>query len=225
MIKSILYKEGVKTSRLLLLLLIVAVALVVYTFLNNAYNFRNDGAVAQFSAIADRNISFIPNFVVWFFVVIPIAISAVQYVNEIVDKRLKLTLHLPHCETSILAAMQLFGLCSTLVIYSLIIAPLYCGMLIYYPIELVNASVSALLPYVMAGLASYFFAMWVVVEPVWRRRVVSLLVWIGTMSIFMIDSAKLTSYSSAILTLTLLLIGSWVCSLYSSARFKDGAQS
>ncbi len=136
MIKSIFYKETIKCRRIVATLALVSVTFVVYTFLNNAYELRNTGAVGVFSSVSEQSGSVIPNFIKWFLVLIPICISAMQYVCEVLNKRLKLTLHLPCSETNIISAMQLFGLSSSVLVYAIIIVPIYLGMLIYYPHEI-----------------------------------------------------------------------------------------
>ncbi|MFI3332754.1 MAG: hypothetical protein SNI51_09105 [Rikenellaceae bacterium] len=214
----------IKTQRVVSMLLLLSIALVIYLFLNNSYLLRIDGAVGVWSAVADQGAWIVPNFVRWFLMVVPIAISAIQYTSEIANKRLKLTLHLPHSETKIVVAMQLFGLVVTVLLYLIVLLPTWVGMLFYYPMEMVNAMLFTLLPYILAGVASYFFVAWVIVEPIWIRRVAHAAISIGALSIFTLESSSLCRYRYAIAQLIVLVVASWIAALYSAARFKDGAQ-
>ncbi len=224
MFKAIFYKETIKCQRLIAMLLLLSVALVIYTFLNNSYVLRIDGAVGVWSAVADQGYWIVPNFLRWFLLLVPVAIAAVQYSSEIANKRLKLTLHLPHPETNIIISMQLFGLAISALIYAVVLIPVWIGMLFSYPVEIVTAMMFTLLPYMLGGVACYFFVGWITVEPIWVRRVIYAAISVGAVSIFALEGQSLGRYSYAIGQLLIILCASWVCALYSAARFKDGAQ-
>ncbi len=223
MIKAIFYKEFIKCRVVLSTLLLIAVALVVYTFISNANLLRTSGAVAVWSQVAEGNLSIFSSVVLYFMPVAAIAIAAMQYSLEMANKRFKLTLHLPLSEIKIITAMQLFGVAMLFALYLVMLASAYIGLTLYYPSQLISAMFVSLLPYVFAGFAGYFFTMWIIVEPTWMRRAAYLFIAICSMTPFFIK-AMLGASIYAIPALLLIVAAAKIASIYSATRFKSGAQ-
>lgn len=224
MIKAIFYKEWIKCRAVMFLLATVAVAFVLYLFINNANLLRTSGAVSLWAQIAEGGYSLFSIYVKLFMPLTAIAIAVKQYSVEMINKRFKLTLHLPCSEARITGAMQLFGLSMVAGIYVILLLPSYVGLLFYYPPELLTAMFVSLVPYMLAGVASYFFAMWVIVEPVWRRRVVYLLISVISLMPFTVD-AMLGATVTLIPSLVAVVAASVAAAYYAVSRFKDGAQN
>ncbi|MFR9651193.1 MAG: hypothetical protein SNG35_04130 [Rikenellaceae bacterium] len=224
MIKAIFYKEWIKCRAVVILLTLIAVAFVTYLFINNANLLRTSGAVAVWSQVAEGGYSLFSLYIKIFMPLSAIVIATMQYGVEMTNKRFKLTLHLPHSEFKITAAMQLFGISMVTALYTTLLLPCYVGLSIYYPRELIVAMFVSLVPYILAGLSSYLFAMWVIIEPIWRRRVVNLLIAVVSLTPFTID-AMLWATTPAIPSLIAVVAASAVTAYYAVARFKDGAQN
>ncbi len=223
MIKAIFYKEWIKCRALILLLLSLAVAQVAYLFINNANLLRTSGAIAIWSQIAEGGFSLFTPMFNYFMPLAALAISLMQYSHEMANKRFKLTLHLPCSEAKIIGSMQLFGVTALCVIYLILLVPSFVGLTVFYPSELVWAMISSIVPYMAAGVACYFFAMWVAVEPIWSRRVVYFFIALGALSTFNIR-AMLGAHAPMLLSLAVVVASSIVAAYYSASRFKDGAQ-
>ncbi len=208
----------------MMLLILVAVALVVYLYINNANLLRTSGAVAVWSQIAEGGYSLFSSYITMFMPLSALSIAVMQYLSEMSHKRFKLTLHLPCSEGSIIGAMQMFGVSMILLIYAIVVIPSYLGLRVYYPSELLNPMLVSLVPYMLGGVASYFFVMWVIVEPIWRRRAGYLLIAAVSLVPFGIDGI-LGATLYMIPSLLLVVGASVVAAYYSSSRFKDGAQN
>ncbi len=224
MFKAILYKEWIKSGRLVTLLLLLGIALCIYTIIMSTTALRVEGVVETWALILDKSVSIIPNFVEWFIIITPIVISISQYSMEMVNKRLKLTLHLPFKPWRIMAATQSFGILSTLAIYATMLVPITIYLCLCYPPELVCGMLGLLTPKILCGLAGYFLVGWIIIEPIIYRRAIHLIISVAIISIFTTD-ALMGAYSQLIYT-NLILLAVALCAMQLSlGRFKDGAQS
>lgn len=109
MIKSIIYKEWIKIKKVSLFLALIGILIIIGIYSNvrheliikDAETYWNN--ILQQRAIYFTVLKFIP-------LLIGLLISVAQFVPEIVEKRIKLTLHLPTNEETIVLKMVLFGL-------------------------------------------------------------------------------------------------------------------
>ncbi|NDV67044.1 hypothetical protein [Bacteroides sp. 224] len=223
MIQALFYKEWTKTKRITLLVAILLVALLIYTFISTAQMFRVGGAVSTLTNILLKDMPILPPFLKWFPLLTGILIGLVQFIPEMTDKRMKLTLHLPLPETKILSAMLLYGLTTLLTLYVFMYAVLALGLQVYYPAEIIVSTTWQLLPWLLGGIISYLFAAWICFEPIWRYRIFNILGAVGALSWFYLDG-KPGIYIYFVPCLMLLVIAAFYFPFYSAARFKDGAQ-
>ncbi len=108
MYQAIFYKEWIKTRMILLLLLLVFAGMIAYSFINTAQLFRVAGAVNTWENTIMKDIPLISE-MKWLPVLAGLLLAIVQYVPEMQNKRLKLTLHLPLPETRIIYSMLVYG--------------------------------------------------------------------------------------------------------------------
>lgn len=224
MFVALFYKEWIKTKRIILLLGIISISLIIYTFINAAQVFRVGGAVQTWANIILKDMPVLPTVIKWFPLLIGVLIGLVQFIPEMTDKRLKLTLHLPLPETRILSSMLLYGSVVLFSFFLVMYLALFIGLQVYYPSEIVKAMTWQILPSLLGGIISYFFASWICLEPVWRQRVFNTLIAIGGLFLFCIE-AKSGAYSLFLPYLICIIIVGFFFPFYSTARFKDGAQA
>ncbi|MDR1624561.1 MAG: hypothetical protein LBS04_06280 [Tannerellaceae bacterium] len=222
MITSIFYKEWIKTRRILLLSLVVFAALITYIFINVEQMFRINGATQVWTETILKDISVLTR-IQWLPLILSVLFGVSQFVPEMSNKRLKLTLHLPMPENKIMFSMLAFGLSGLLILYAITYMAILGGLNIYYPPEIVWSMVEASLPWFLAGLAGYLFVAWICIEPVWRHRVFNTLIAAYALTFFMI-SAKSGAYMPFIPYLLAIIIVAHFFSFYSMYRFKDGSQ-
>lgn len=223
MLQALFYKEWCKTKRIILLLLLVFAGALAYTFINIDQMFRISGATNTWSNTIMKDMSILPQILTWIPVLAALLLSFTQFIPEMTDKRLKLTLHLPLPENKIMSAMLLYGVCILLVLYLLTYILLLLGTSMYYPAEIITAMLWQSAPWFLAGILGYLLATWITLEPTWRQRIFNAFIAICILSVFFI-SAKSGAYSTLIIYLVLVAIISFSFPFYSTARFKDGAQ-
>lgn len=224
MLKAIFYKEWIKSRNMLFLLLSIAALLVVYTIINSAHMFRSQDAISLWLAVVEKGMPIVSQIVPWFLIAVGLIISVVQYSSEMVNKRFKLTLHLPLSESKILGSLLLFGISTVLAIQLFTTISLVVVLSFYYPTEFIYATLMQFLPYALAGLAGYLFVAWVVLEPVLKRRLINLTYALIALLTYIIGGEG-DHYIYALPYLATIIGVALVCSLFSAVRFKDGAQN
>lgn len=107
------------------------------------------------------------------------AVAVAQFVPEVMQSRLKLSLHLPLRENRVLIWMVAYGGGIVGLLFLVEIAVLVGIALAYFPFEVMRSMVLTILPWFFAGIGGYLIAATVVVEPRWLRRVMIILLGYG----------------------------------------------
>lgn len=222
MIISLFYKEWIKTRRIISLFFILFAGFVTYTFIDIAQMFRMSRPEVVWNEIVLNDISFV-SFIKWLPLLSAIALALIQHVPEMVNKRFKLTLHLPLTENSIVIWILSYGWAILLGLYTVTLIALVIGLSCYFPIEFIQSSLYVSLPWFLGGFAAYMLTSWAVYEPVWRYRAVNILIAVCTLSIFFFDG-KSGAYLPFIPYLIAITIISAGFPFFSIIRFKEGAQ-
>lgn len=225
MLQAIFYKEWIKTKPIVFVLGIVALALVGYATLTTTYLFRNEGAVSTWFSIANGEIQMIPPYMKSFFILSATVLSAFQYTSEMVNKRFKLTLHLPMKPISILAGLLIYGSGVILLLCVVSLSLLVGCMRVFYPSELIGFALLDLVPHLLMCFAAYFFVAWIVLEPIAKRRITNLLISFASITAFLFYGGAPCTLTYAIPSLIVILFVAFATSLYATARFKEGAQN
>ncbi len=218
--KSVFYKEWLKIRWFIVGYTLLGVMGIGYLSLALKHNFAFTGGKNVWNAVLFQGYQFYS-----LFKYVPLAgglaIAIAQYLPETVNKRLKLTIHLPLAENKVLLLMQAFGAGSLLVSF-LIFGGLLSGFsLIYFPIEMVADIVITILPWLLSGFAAYFMVALIILEPKWIFRFCYLLVGGFFLAIYFASSAT-SAYApvnSGLIVLTALLSIAFVFSAY---RFRKG---
>lgn len=220
--KALSYKEWVKTRKFVFVVLLLLAAVTVYAYIDVTYSIRVNEAVNVWYGFIFQGMS-VSGLMMYLMPLSGIAMAIVQFVPEMTNKRLKLTLHLPASETRLVSAMLLFGYGVLLVLYlaSMGLLSLLVGRIL--PAEVICMMVSQLLPWTMAGLAGYGFTVWICVEPSWKQRLFNMLISLGLLAVFFVSLYPGT-YSGFVWGMMLILISSFVFPFYSCVRFKQGIQ-
>ncbi|KAB7530226.1 hypothetical protein F8C76_01575 [Flagellimonas olearia] len=170
MLKAIVYKEWIKIKRVSLFLLLIGVLIVIGIYSNVRHELIIKDAESYWNGILQQR-------AIWFYVlkfvplIVGLLIAVAQFVPEIVDKRIKLTLHLPTNEETIVLKMVLFGFFCTTLILSVFMG-MFLGMGAYFfPQEIVWVSFLTTAPWFLAGIAAYFLISFIVLEPLWKQRI------------------------------------------------------
>ena len=218
--KSIIYKEWLKIRWFLIGFTVLGILGIGYLFLKVQHGFTFSGGKNFWYNILFMGFQFFG-----YFKYIPLfgglLIAIAQYFPETINKRIKLTFHLPLNENKVLLMMHAFGSGSLIVSYLLIMAAFIALSAVYFPSQMVYDSIVSVFPWFLAGFAAYFFVALIVLEPVWLYRFFYSVVGGFFITIYL-KSPVIAAYAPAnvgLLSLTVLLS---IALLFSAYRFRKG---
>ena len=185
--KAIFYKEWIKTHRYFWLALIVSSVFVIYALLQLQRVIGFKGVEHLWEILLSRETVFI-ELLTYVPLAIGVLLALVQFVPEIQQKRLKLTLHLPYPQRSMIGLMLAAGLVQLGIIFVLNYLTLWAYLQSILAPELVARILLTSLPWYLCGITGYLFAAWICLEPTWRRRIIDLLIAVGVVRIFFLSS-------------------------------------
>ena len=222
MIKSIIFKEWIKSRWILLIILVAFAAVAGYTFMNVSRGLRMAGGQHIWEMIAQKGITFV-DFIKYLPLLAGLLLALTQYLPEMASKRLKLSLHLPLSESKILLYMMGYGVVSLLIIFVLSYVGLYGGLQYFFCNEVAEWNMAKACPWFIGGLMSYLLTSWVCIEPTWKQRVLNSLIALIAVWLFYFDETA-GAYAPFQWCLIVLLVSGISFSFYSLIRFKDGEQ-
>jgi len=170
MLKSIIYKEWIKTRWFLLILTVLGLLAVGNIFLKVQHNIVFNEAHKYWylilfqGQIYFKSLKFIP-------LAVGLLIALVQYIPEITDKRIKLTFHLPIKENKILLMMLGYGFSALLISFALMFVIFTALSYHFMPKEIVHAALVSITPWFLAGFAAYFLGALITLEAIWKYRI------------------------------------------------------
>ncbi len=174
MLRSLFLKEWLKTRMVVLLALTVSLGLCVYILQSVSRLIDANGMMLVWDTLLNRDVllvdmlRFVP-------LVVGVLLGVSQMLPEVLQKRIKLTLHLPIAMWESVGVMVLYG---AIVMVGLMVLNLgVCAVVMssWFPKELLQHIFLTAVVWYIAGLLAYFFAIWVVLEPTWVMRVLELL--------------------------------------------------
>lgn len=220
--KAIVYKEWLKTRRLVLGFWLVGLGLLCYMFISLGRIFRLLGMTHIWDVITNQHHGLFSE-LRYYPLAFGIALALVQFIPEMLKKRLKLTLHLPMSQKAAYFSMQLFGSTVILLSFFVQLLLLYAYSNYYFPQEITSTTFLTLLPWYCAGLTAYLCTTLICIEPLWKRRILYIALAFGVLYF-----SFLTDYPGAYAKLwwIFLLIPLYFFSLpwLSVQRFKTGIQ-
>ncbi|MCU4174096.1 hypothetical protein [Carboxylicivirga sp. N1Y90] len=220
--KALLYKEWKKTRIFSISIALVAIVLSAYIMLKAGRSFRIAGMEHLWDVIVNRK-QFIFKELKYFPIAAGLCIGFAQYFPEIVQKRIKLSLHLPLNENKVVMLMHTYGMGVLLCVFFIQMLAFTIFSSIYFPFEFMLNSLQTIAPWYLAGFVTYMFVAMICLEPVWNRRGINSLLAIGTIYLFLLSGTP-AAYEH---TMCLFLIVSlWIFpfGLLSIKRFKEGKQ-
>jgi len=222
MIKSLFYKEWIKSRWVLLIIAVVFAGVIGYCFMNISRSMRVAGADHIWFMVVQKELTF-ADYIKYIPLFAGVLLALIQFIPEMISKRLKLTLHLPMPESRIFSTMLLFGIICLLFIYIISLLVLCLGLNQYFCTEVAAWSLSMTYPWFLGGLIAYLLTAWVCIEPVWRQRIFNTIIALLIISLFYFDEMP-EAYNPFMPYLIVLIIVSSTFGFYSLIRFKDGEQ-
>lgn len=220
MISSIFYKEWIKTRWIILLCLTLSIGFVLYALLRIARVVELKDAAYVWEIILTKEFVFI-DALKYIPLFIGVLVAIAQYVPEIQQKRLKLTLHLPVSQKRIIAATTAYGVLCLLGIFIVNYLGLWAYLQHILAPELTSRILLTSAPWYIAGIAGYAFASWICVEPTWKYRIVHSFFAAGFIQLLFLNDYP-EAYNNVLwllIALSVIFIGFiWI----SVTRFKTG---
>ncbi len=220
-IRPLLYKEWIKSRTVALIAFGVALLCLFYSL----YNFRTalhlKGVAHLWSVMIDRDALFVER-MRHIPMLLGCVVAIAQMVPEVLQKRLKLTLHLPITDARGTCYMLLFGV-GIIVVY---IAIMLIGIASYYgcymPRELLLRILRSMIPWCLAGPSAYFLTSWVILEGRLMQRIVALLISVGLLLLYFSAQIPEAYPAGMMATLLLLTVFSSILPLHAVNRFRKG---
>ena len=147
----------------------------------------------------------------------------VQFVPEMQQKRLKLTLHLPYPQNRMLMLMLIAGLSELTVIYLINYLILYAYLQNILAPELTDRILLTSLPWYIGGITAYSLTSWICLEPTWKRKLLNFFISCGIIRIFFLSNVP-QAYDGFIWILLLFTGFTFILPWLSVTRFKAGKQ-
>ncbi len=182
MYKSLAYKEWLKVRGAFAATFVIGLAVLLVIYLNMRAVVEFNSANTIWNYIVFKGYFFFSQFKT-VPILIGLIIAIAQFLPEVQNLKLKLTLHLPLKENNALLFMISFGfvlLLSQFVVYTLLLIMISVK---FFPAEITNAMLITVLPWLLSGIAVYFFTAVAMVEQLWFRRIIIALFGFGFIDI------------------------------------------
>lgn len=215
-----IYKEWIKVRWFLIGSAIAGLLVVAYIFMNIQRSVTFSGANNVWYGILFMNDQFF-RILKYIPMLIGVGIGVSQYFPETVNKRIKLTFHLPINENKAMLMMLGFGVLSLMAAFLLHFVVFWILSNSFFGSEITNAVLISLTPWFLAGLAAYFMVALVVLEPLWKYRIYYAFAAIIFVPIYL-KSGLIGAYAHINIQLVLLTVLISVSLLFSAYRFRKG---
>lgn len=214
------YKEWMKTRRILGIFVLIFAVTVIYSIIDIRHDIRIDGADNVWYRYFFQGAS-VASLFRWIPSLTGLAVALSQFVPEMTNKRLKLTLHLPSGESSIMVCMLLYGVLCLILLFAVSEGVLVLLAEAVLPFEIIWSMLQQHFPWLVAGIAAYGFTAWICIEPQWKQRVCNAVIALVGLSVLFVSQVA-GAYDHFGLGMSGIAIVALLASIYSCARFKDG---
>ncbi len=222
MFKALLFKEWLKTRQVFFISLILTAAVSTYVILMMARLIQLKGVDHLWLIMILKDNSFVDT-LKYIPTLVGIAIAVAQMVPEMSQKRLKLTLHLPYPQFTMVGIMLATGIAELLFIYLIQLAAIGIYDSGILPSELTWRVLLTMIPWCFAGFSAYLFTCSICLEGTWKRRIMLALLGIAVLFAYFAQPA-LEAYNSVLLLIFLFICLSVILPFGSIIRFKEGRQ-
>lgn len=213
------YKEWLKTKWFVVASLVLGIGTILYAFIGLNSNIINAEGGSQYVFEwftrggrphygIFKNIPFI----------IALLIGVSQFLPEVLQKRIKLTLHLPLNEIVMLYTMVLYGFLVILGLMVIFMAVFFLIDIYFFPGEMHLMAINAFLPWILGGFATYFFVAMIAMEPNWKFRFLYAIIVYYLLDMFLLGGDLSHLYWLLLVIVVIASLGM----IYTANRFKIG---
>lgn len=174
MLRSLFFKEWLKTRMAVILALVATIGLCAYILLDVSRLIAANGMMPVWDTLLNRDtilielLRFVP-------LIVGILLGVTQILPEMTQKRIKLTLHLPVDNWKSIGTMVLYGAVVMLVLAVLNLGVCFVVLQCWLPAEILKHIFLTAIVWYLAGILAYFFTVWITLEPTWKMRIPELL--------------------------------------------------
>ena len=220
MIRSLFYKEWLKTKWVSIVIVSIGILILVKIVLTTSYYLSHYSPEVYWYNIIIRKTVFFSLFK-YFPVYSALVFGLFQFLPEIINKRLKLSLHLPLLENNILLNMIIFGTLLLLLIDLILAVSLSIITVHFFPVDLMYSVLLTILTWFLAGKIVYWVLSIVSVEPNWVKRILISAIGYG-MAAMLFESHEYELYKESIIYFLLIGMFFSLGIIYTGNRFKKG---
>ncbi len=174
MIRSLFFKEWLKTRIVVIFSLLTSLCLCAYILLSTNRLIAVNGVMPLWDTMLNRDVVLI-EWLRFLPLIVGILLSVAQILPETTQKRIKLTLHLPVPYWKSIGAMVLYGVVIMLALTVLNLSICLLWLSHWLPAELLYRIFITACVWYLAGILAYFFTLWITLEPTWKLRILQLL--------------------------------------------------
>ncbi len=220
MFKAIIYKEWLKIRWCYIGMAVFTLFVLLYIHLKLAHDMKFSEATSYWYYVIFRGLKFYLQ-IKYIPFLAGLVVALTQFIPEINMKRLKLSLHLPMRENTILVQMMSVGIVSLILLFALAILILSVITLNFFTVEILRSVLITTLPWFLAGLVAYFAVSMIILEPLWSRRILLILISYGFISC-LFKSYWYNLYSNSLPIFIVLGLFFSTSILLSAHRFRKG---
>ncbi len=172
MLKSVFYKESVKTKSVALVLFLFNMASMFWIFISIRRLFALDHSevvwyrVMNLGQIPYQDLAYIP-------LMTGLVFCIFQFLQEMRDARIRISLHLPCNSSNMVLFHALYGLFFLSIIFIMDAIVLYFISSYYFPMEFTFSALATSLTWFVTGLYAYLGGAFVLLEPQIKRKVLA----------------------------------------------------
>ena len=218
MYNALIYKEWLKIRWAFWGMTLLSLLVLTYILLNLSYAMELMTPKGFWGYVILLNYPFFSD-LQYIPVLAGIVLAFAQFSPEMNSSRLKLTMHLPVKENTLLLQMISIGFFLLLSLFIIVLILLGTITGYYFPAEVVSFTLNSCFPWLVGGLAAYFLSATVIIEPIWSRRLVLIPFALGFIDLFV--STGNLHYQLQVFFLLAGLLAS-VLILFPAYHFKRG---
>ncbi|MBN1404133.1 MAG: hypothetical protein JW942_06685 [Opitutales bacterium] len=220
MTRSIFYKEWIKTRLVWALLLAVNLGYAIYAILRLRYVYVHHDPLLIWNSWIFKGYTFYA-----YYEKLPlltgILLAVAQFLPELLNRRMRLSLHLPMGEDRVVAAHLGVGLLLMALLFIPALLPMYAVAVAYFPPEFIGGMLTTSTPWILAGIAAYMFTAALLLEGRWFARIVLAIIAAASLRLFF-QEILYSAYERILPVLIAWTALTFFIPLLSSQRFRKG---
>lgn len=227
MIRAIFYKEWIKLRWPVILLGFLAIAMLINVWLSVMWDIKfREAHIYWVMVITNKQLFY--HSLMFFPVIAGVLVAFFQFVPEVHQNRLKLSLRLPLTDRLIILSMTSFGFLSLVGLFLFLLIGFVLLSSFYFPGEILTDIFWTIFPWFLGGFCAYFLSATIIIEPTWTRRIILVPIAYGLIHTFFLAmnafGSNAYSYRKSLLFFILITIFASFTVYYAVHRYQKGVE-